>query len=70
MVGCATLLLCFSIGLDQVTVGIDAALSLKQATTRWSGLNTFAQRASYFSSAPRATVSIYMGVHGWMGIIG
>lgn len=67
----ALLVLCFSIGLalTLVTVGIGAALSLKHATKRWSGLNTFAQRAPYFSSALIAIVGIYMGVHGWMGII-
>lgn len=59
MVGFAALLLCFSTGLDLVTMGIDAALSLRQATKRWSGLNTFAQRVPYFSSAPIALVGIY-----------
>lgn len=59
MMGFAALLLCFSIGLPQVTVGIDAALSLRQATKRWCGLNIFAQRAPYFSSAPIVIVGIY-----------
>lgn len=68
----ALLVLCFSIGLalTLVTVGVGAALSLKHATKRWSGLNTFAHRAPYFSSALIAAVGLYMGLHGWMGIMG
>ena len=68
----ALLVMCFSIGLalTLVTVGVGAALSLRHATKRWSGLNTFAQRAPYFSSALIAVVGIYMAIHGWMGIAG
>ncbi|KGT95042.1 heavy metal transporter [Erwinia typographi] len=68
----ALLVLCFSIGLalTLVTVGVGAALSLKHATKRWSGLSTFAHRAPYFSSALIAAVGLYMALHGWMGIMG
>lgn len=68
----ALLVFCFSIGLalTLVTVGVVAAMSMRQATKRWSGLNTLAQRAPWFSSALIALVGIYMGIHGWMGIAG
>lgn len=68
----ALLVFCFSIGLalTLVTVGVVAAMSMRQAAKRWSGLNTLAQRAPWFSSALIALVGIYMGIHGWMGITG
>lgn len=68
----ALLVLCFSIGLalTLVTVGVVAALSMRHAAKRLSGLNTLAQRAPWFSSALIALVGIYMGIHGWMGITG
>lgn len=68
----ALLVLCFSIGLalTLVTVGVVAAMSMRQAAKRWSGLSTLAQRAPWFSSALIALVGIYMGIHGWMGIAG
>ncbi|MBK0035678.1 nickel/cobalt efflux transporter RcnA [Erwinia sp. S43] len=68
----ALLVFCFSIGLalTLVTVGVVAAMSMRQATKRWSGFNTLAQRAPWFSSALIALVGIYMGIHGWMGITG
>ena len=66
----AALVLCFSIGLaiTLVTVGVVAAYSVRQATKRWSGLNTLARRAPYFSSVLIAAVGIYMGAHGWMSL--
>lgn len=68
----ALLVLCFSIGLalTLVTVGVVAAMSMRHAAKRWSGLNTLAQRAPWFSSALIALVGIYMGIHGLMGIAG
>ncbi|ECI4151464.1 alpha/beta fold hydrolase [Salmonella enterica] len=64
------LVLCFSIGLaiTLVSVGAAAAFSVRQATKRWSGLDTLARRAPYFSSVLIALVGIYMGYHGWLGI--
>lgn len=64
------LVLCFSIGLaiTLVTVGVAAAYSVRQATKRWSGFNTLARRAPYFSSVLIAAVGIYMGIHGWAGL--
>ncbi|HKM95396.1 MAG TPA: nickel/cobalt efflux protein RcnA [Buttiauxella sp.] len=66
----AALVLCFSIGLaiTLVTVGVAAAYSVRQATKRWSGFNTLARRAPYFSSVLIAAVGIYMGIHGWIGL--
>lgn len=67
----AALVLCFSIGLaiTLVTVGAAAAYSVRQATKRWSGFDTLARRAPYFSSVLIALVGIYMGYHGWSGMM-
>ncbi len=67
----AMLVVCFSIGLalTLVTVGVGAAISVRQVTKRWSGFNAVAKKAPYFSSALIALVGIYMGVHGYLGII-
>ncbi|XTZ40454.1 nickel/cobalt efflux transporter [Salmonella enterica] len=66
----ATLVVCFSIGLalTLVTVGVGAAVSVRQVAKRWSGFNTIAKRAPYFSSALIGLVGLYMGIHGFMGI--
>lgn len=68
----ALLVLCFSIGLalTLVTVGVAAALSMRQAAKRWRGLSALAKRAPWVSSALIAVVGIYMGIHGWLGIVG
>jgi nickel/cobalt exporter len=57
----------FSIGLalTLVAVGVGAAVSVQHAAKRWSGFNTLARRAPYFSSVLIALVGIYMGVHGY-----
>lgn len=67
----AALVLCFSVGLaiTLVTVGAAAAYSVRQATKRWSGLDTLARRAPYFSCVLIALVGIYMGYHGWTGVM-
>ncbi|HAT2609865.1 TPA: nickel/cobalt efflux protein RcnA [Kluyvera intermedia] len=63
----ATMVVCFSLGLalTLVAVGVGAAVSVQQAAKRWSGFNTLARRAPYFSSILIALVGIYMGVHGY-----
>ncbi|QLS04807.1 nickel/cobalt efflux protein RcnA [Citrobacter freundii] len=68
----ATMVLCFSVGLaiTLVTVGVGAAISVQQAAKRWSGFNTLARKAPYFSSVLIAMVGVYMGIHGYMGIVG
>lgn len=68
----ATMVLCFSLGLalTLVTVGVGAAISVQQAAKRWSGFNTLARKAPYFSSALIAMVGLYMGIHGYIGIVG
>jgi len=65
-----TLVLCFSIGLalTLVAVGAAAALSVRQATKRWSGFSTFARRAPYVSSILIIAVGIYVGIQGWSGL--
>lgn len=64
------LVLCFSIGLaiTLVTVGAVAALSVRHATTRWSGFNTLARKAPYVSGILIILVGLYVGYHGWMGL--
>ena len=67
----ATLVVSFSLGLalTLVTVGVGAAISVQQVAKRWSGFNTLAKRAPYFSSLLIGLVGVYMGVHGFMGIM-
>lgn len=67
----ATLVVCFSLGLalTLVTVGVGAAISIRQVAKRWSGFNTIAKKAPYFSSGLIAIVGIYMGIHGWNGLV-
>lgn len=66
-----TLVVSFSLGLalTLVTVGVGAAISVQQVAKRWSGFNTLAKRAPYFSSLLIGLVGVYMGVHGFMGIM-
>lgn len=66
----ATMVVCFSIGLalTLVTVGVAAAVSVRQAAKRWGGLNTLARRAPYFSSVLIGLVGIYMGIQGYIGL--
>lgn len=66
----ATLVVSFSIGLalTLVAVGVGAAISVQQAAKRWSGFNTLARKAPYFSSALIALVGIYMGIHGYSAL--
>lgn len=66
----ATLVICFSIGLalTLVAVGVGAAFSVQQAAKRWSGFNTIARKAPYFSSALIALVGMYMGIHGYASL--
>lgn len=67
----ATLVLCFSIGLalTLVTVGAAAALSVRHATQRFAWFSTFARRAPYFSSVLIIGVGLYVGFHGWRGLM-
>lgn len=64
----ATLVVCFSIGiaLTLVTVGVGAAVSVRQVTKRWDGFNKIAKKAPYFSNALIGCVGIYMGIHGYL----
>ena len=65
------LVLCFSIGLaiTLVAVGAAAALSVQHATKRFTWFSTFARRAPYFSSLLLIAVGLYVGYHGWSGIM-
>ena len=64
------LVLCFSIGLalTMVASGTIAALSVRQVSRRWSGFETFARRAPYFSSFIIIGVGIYTAYLGWHGL--
>ncbi|MFU2317315.1 nickel/cobalt efflux protein RcnA [Rahnella sp. PCH160] len=68
----AALVVCFSLGLalTLVTVGVGAAVSVRHVAKRWSGFNTLARRAPYFSSVLIGIVGIYMGVHAFIGLAG
>ena len=57
----AALVLCFSIGLalTMVLVGVAAALSLRHASTHWSGFEFFARVAPFVSGALVAALGVY-----------
>lgn len=64
------LVLAFSIGLavTLVVVGAAAALSVRQATKRWSWFGAVASRAPYLSSLLIIGVGLYVGFHGWAAL--
>ena len=61
------LVACFSIGLavTMVAAGALAALSVKHASSRWSGFGTFARYAPLVSSALIVVMGLYLGWLGW-----
>ncbi|EHM48665.1 MAG: nickel/cobalt efflux protein RcnA [Yokenella regensburgei] len=67
----ATLVVSFSIGLalTLVAVGVSAAIGVRQVAKRWNGFNAIAKKAPYFSSALIACVGVYMGIHGYTGLM-
>jgi len=69
----ATLVASFSVGLALVLVGVGvaAALGLRHAERRWSGIfDAVVGRAPYISVAVIAAVGIYLAWHGWSGLPG
>ena len=68
----ATLVMSFSIGLaiTLVTVGVIAALSIQKASSKWSYLDKLARQAPYLSGLLIGFVGIYMGLHGYDGVMG
>lgn len=66
----ATLVVCFSIGLalTLVTVGVGAAVSVRQVAKRWNSFSSIAKKAPYFSSLLIGCVGIYMGINGFLAI--
>lgn len=66
----AALVVSFSVGLalTLVTVGVSAAVGVRQVAKRWSGFSLFARRAPYFSSVLIAGMGIYMAIQGWSGL--
>lgn len=63
------LVLCFGIGLaiTMVSVGVAAALGIRQVERHWGGLSRFAHRAPYVSAALIVLVGLYTG---WLGLHG
>jgi nickel/cobalt exporter len=68
----AVLVLSFSVGLaiTMVAAGVIASLSVRHIQKRWSGFGAFARRAPYASSALMLVIALYMGISGWVGLIG
>ncbi|MGH8455714.1 MAG: nickel/cobalt efflux transporter [Stenotrophobium sp.] len=67
-----TLVLCFSIGLalTMVTTGAIAALSVREASRRFSGFGTLARRAPYVSCALITAIGLYTGYIGYSALTG
>lgn len=67
----ATLVLSFSIGLavTMVTAGALAALSVKHASTRWSGFGEFARKVPYLSGVLILLVGFYVGYQGLHALV-
>ncbi len=68
----ALLVLCFSVGLaaTMVSVGVAAAIGMRHAERRWSGLfETLAKRAPYASAGLISLVAILLGWQGLLGIM-
>ncbi|MGK0736454.1 nickel/cobalt efflux protein RcnA [Yokenella regensburgei] len=67
----ATLVVSFSIGLalTLVAVGVSAAIGVRQVAKRWNGFNAIAKKTPYFSSVLIACVGVYMGIHGYTGLM-
>ncbi|SUE43994.1 nickel/cobalt efflux transporter [Roseomonas gilardii] len=67
----AALVLCFSVGLAvvMVSVGVAAAIGMRHAERRWSGLfDRVARRAPYVSAALILLVGLYIGWSGWSAL--
>ncbi|ARP93897.1 nickel/cobalt efflux transporter [Bordetella genomosp. 13] len=66
----AVLVLCFSVGLaiTLVTVGVVAALGVRQAGKRAPWFGAVARRAPYLSSLLIIAVGIYVAIYGWLGL--
>ncbi|MBP0493466.1 nickel/cobalt efflux transporter [Roseomonas indoligenes] len=67
----ATLVACFSVGLAvvMVSVGVAAAIGMRHAERRWSGLfDGVARRAPYVSAALILLVGLYIGWSGWAAL--
>ncbi len=64
----AGLVLCFSIGLAVTLVmsGVIAALGMKHAAKRWSGLSKLTHKAPYFSAGLILLIALYVGYEGAM----
>ena len=67
----ATLVLSFSVGLalTLVTVGAAAAFGARHASTRFPWFGAVARRAPYLSGALIIIVGLYVGWHGWTGLV-
>jgi len=66
----ATLVLSFSVGLavTMVAAGVIAALSVRQASKRWSGFGDLVHKAPYLSGAAILCVGLAIAVQGWLAL--
>jgi nickel/cobalt exporter len=66
----AVLVLCFSIGLaiTMVASGVIAAVSVRQASKRWSGFGDLVRKAPYASGALILVVGSYVAIHGLIAL--
>jgi nickel/cobalt exporter len=60
----------FGLALTMVLIGVAASLSIRHIQKRWSGFGAFARRAPYASAGLMIAIALYMGVSGWIGLMG
>jgi nickel/cobalt exporter len=62
----------FSVGLAimMVMAGVIASLGINYVRKRWSGFDAFARRAPYASGVLMLVIAVYMGMSGWLRLIG
>ncbi|WP_029309664.1 nickel/cobalt efflux transporter [Cupriavidus metallidurans] len=67
----AALVLCFSIGLALTLVlsGAVAAIGARHAAKKWSGFGEIVRRAPYVSGGLILLVGLYVGYHGYVGLV-
>jgi nickel/cobalt transporter (NicO) family protein len=67
----AGLVLGFSVGLALTLVlsGVVAAVGMRHASARWAGIGRLASKAPYLSGGLILIVALYVGWHGWAGLM-
>ena len=59
----------FGLALTMVAVGMLAALSVQHAQKRFLGFGDAMRRAPYVSCALLVLIALYLGLHGWRGLV-